>query len=934
MRGVDVPMSPVFILFYCDLLYFEINIVFIERFYCRFRCVFRVGYQPPLEGFFMNTGTMGYDIFTESLFLAPEKVEEPLNWAGHIPFAFWIVDMLRPEVLVELGTHSGNSYFAFCQSVKFGKLSTRCYAVDTWKGEEHAGYYGEEVLADVYAHNKKHYRTFSTLLRMTFDEALDQFDDNSIDLLHIDGRHTYDAVKNDFMSWLPKLSNRGVVLFHDIVVKNRNFGVWRFWGEVSACYPAMSFDHSHGLGVLFVGSDMNASIAGMLRVWQNPDGQHLIKSVVEKLARTLELELRVRRQDAELARLNLSFKKLSKEHKRVLQSSSWWLTRPFRKLVKSIRKRARMVRQRLWKRELTQQCTYEKWIDSYDRIDDKIRADIAASIECMRNPPLISVIMAAYNTPACFLEASIQSVQRQLYSHWELCIADDHSSDPEVRKIIRRYADKDSRIRYVFREKNGHISAASNSAMELASGSFLALLDHDDLLHPLALFLVAQEIIKNPDVRIIYSDEDKLSEQGKRFYPYFKSDFNYDLFLSHNLISHFGVYQTALVKELGGFRRGFEGSQDYDLALRVIEHIAVRQICHIPRVLYHWRVHRDSTSFHQNTKPYAHVAALRAVTEHVKRKGIRASVEPAPGVAGMIRVRYLIGDSEPSVDIVILTRDKSALLQKCVDSILLLTTYRNYSITIVDNGSSEPETMELFSVLERNERIRIYRDAIPFNFSRLNNRAVKSSTADYVCLMNNDIEILSPDWLSEMIGHAIQEEVGAVGARLWYPDKTLQHGGVIMGLGGVAGHAHKHIRGNMPGYFGRACLQQSFSAVTAACLLVARSKYEEVCGLDEVNLKIAFNDVDFCLKLQDAGYRNVWTPYAEMFHHESLSRGQDDTLEKQERFMMEVDYMTKRWPEIIASDPAYSPNLSLDVRAEPFSIAWPPRWYSQSKQKA
>ncbi|NTU98044.1 MAG: glycosyl transferase family 2, partial [Chlorobiaceae bacterium] len=201
-------------------------------------------------------------------------------------------------------------------------------------------------------------------------------------------------------------------------------------------------------------------------------------------------------------------------------------------------------------------------------------------------------------------------------------------------------------------------------------------------------------------------------------------------------------------------------------------------------------------------------------------------------------------------------------------------------------------------------------------------------------LMNNDIEILSPDWLSEMIGHAIQEEVGAVGARLWYPDKTLQHGGVIMGLGGVAGHAHKHIRGNMPGYFGRACLQQSFSAVTAACLLVARSKYEEVCGLDEVNLKIAFNDVDFCLKLQDAGYRNVWTPYAEMFHHESLSRGQDDTLEKQERFMMEVEYMTKRWPEIIASDPAYSPNLSLDVRAEPFSIAWPPRWYSQSKQKA
>jgi len=848
-----------------------------------------------------------------------------LNWVGHIPFAFWIVDMLRPKCIVELGTHSGNSYFAFCQSVRQNGLPTLCYAVDTWKGEEHTGKYGEEIFDDVRAWNERYYADFSTLLRMTFDEAQKRFSDRSIDLLHIDGLHTYEAVRHDFEFWFSKLSSASVVLFHDIAVRERGFGVWKLWNELTEQYPSAAFEHSSGLGVLFTGSELNPGMQAFLQYWHTPENRRLFVMAAEKLGGAIGVKWALDAKSAAYDDLSVSFRQLQKDYERVVHSSSWRITRPYRSAQKTLRRNVRSFRKIFPSGRVSEQRLYQKWIKQYDTVDKPLRTTVAERVGMMERAPVVSIVMTTYNTPAGFLEAAIRSVQSQLYPHWEFCIADDHSSDASVRAVLEKFAGRDDRISCVFRKERGHISAAGNSALELVSGDYVALMDHDDLLHPLALFHVAEEIMRFPDAGIIYSDEDKLDRRGRRVQPYFKCDFNYDLFLSQNMISHFGVYKAGLVRAVGGFRQGFEGAQDYDLALRIVEIISEEQVRHIPKVLYHWRMHKASTSVDSKVKPYAHTAALRAVKEHLERTGVRADVEHAPEADGMIRVRYRIGGEGPSVEIVVLTRDKPALLQQCMMSVFQRTTYRNYSVVIVDNGSCEPDTMRLFAELECDRRVRICHDDSPFNFSRLNNRAVSGSDADYICLLNNDIEVRSPGWIDEMLGHAIQPGVGAVGARLWYPDETLQHAGVIMGLGGVAGHAHKHLARRIAGYFGRACVQQSFSAVTAACLLVERAKYELVGGLNEERLAIAFNDVDFCLKLIEAGFRNVWTPYAELLHHESATRGLEDSPEKQERFRHEVLYMQERWAEMIAADPAYNPNLRLDYPDRQFSLAFPPR---------
>jgi len=567
--------------------------------------------------------------------------------------------------------------------------------------------------------------------------------------------------------------------------------------------------------------------------------------------------------------------------------------------------------------------SYKHWIKLYDTLNEEKRSAIRTEIEAMKDPPLISVVMPVYNPPIAFLKEAIESVRSQLYPNWELCIADDKSPNNAVRKLLRSYAKADSRMRCVFRETNGHISRASNSALELAKGEYIALLDHDDVLHELALYFVAWEIVSNPEVDLIYTDEDKIDEQGRRCDPYFKCDFNYDLLLNQNMICHLGVYRTSLVREINGFRCGLEGAQDYDLALRVIERSSATKIRHVPKVLYHWRLHPQSTASAIDAKPYAVERSLMAVSEHLVRQNVHATVDFSPNIKDMLRVRYQLNHPLPSVEIVVLTRDKVEILKVCIDSIIQNTSYPNYRITIVDNGSVDPSTFEYFQSIRANPQITLVREDIPFNFSKLNNNVVKNSDADYVCLLNNDIEVITPEWLDEMLGHASQLSVGAVGACLRYPDETLQHGGVILGVGGVAGHSHKRLNKNAYGYFGRASLQQSFSAVTAACLLVSRSKYLEVNGFDEEGLQVAFNDVDFCLKLKQAGYRNVWTPYAELYHHESLSRGYEDSPEKRKRFDKEQRLMKSRWKDVLYCDPAYSPNLTLD--AEDFSLAWPPR---------
>lgn len=564
--------------------------------------------------------------------------------------------------------------------------------------------------------------------------------------------------------------------------------------------------------------------------------------------------------------------------------------------------------------------SYAKWIKQFDLISESQRKNYKLIANAMENPPLISIVLPTYNSNQTWLKLAIESVRNQIYPNWELCIADDASTTTAVRKLLANYS-SDKRIKILYREQNGHISHASNSGLSLATGEWIALLDHDDMLSENALLTVAQYIEKNPRAQMIYSDEDKIDIKGLRHGPYFKSDWNQDLFYSHNMFSHLGCYKFDLIKKVGGFRPGFEGAQDYDLALRCIEQISSDQIIHIPKILYHWRVHAKSTASFANAKPYAELAGEKALNAHFERRSINAQVK---AVSHGYRVKYELPTNLPLVSIIIPTRNAVNLIRQCIDSVIAKTAYTHFEVIVVDNGSDDPATLDYLKSLSQSSRFKVISCAGEFNYSLLNNLAVAQCRGEYIALMNNDIEVISENWLSEMISIASQVGVGAVGAKLLYPDKSLQHGGVILGLGGVAGHSHKHLGYDQPSYFSRASLIQSFSAVTAACLVVSKFNYNAAGGLDDINLKVAFNDVDFCLRLGELGLRNVWTPYAELFHHESATRGSDEIdPAKQVRFAAESNYMYKRWGKLLTNDPAYNPNLTLEK--EDFSLAFPPR---------
>ncbi len=563
---------------------------------------------------------------------------------------------------------------------------------------------------------------------------------------------------------------------------------------------------------------------------------------------------------------------------------------------------------------------YARWIRCYDQLQrDDVRR-VREQIAQFHYSPLISVLLPVYNSNLKWLRRAISSVRQQFYPRWEFCIVDDASTDRKIWPFLQRCARRDSRIKVMRRAENGHISASSNDALRLATGDFVALLDHDDELASTALYFVALALNKSPDLQLLYSDEDKLDAQNRRFEPYFKSDWNPELFLAQNFISHLGVYRTDLVRRVGGFRAGFEGSQDYDLTLRCIEEILPKQIEHLPWVLYHWRAGDQSTASCATAKPYAQEAARRAVQEHLDRRGIAGTVVPSLGV--YLQAKYALPRERPIVSIVIPTRDQLSALKKCVHSIFEKTDYPAYELIVLDNQSYESEALEFLAELKKRDDVRVERIEDAFNYSRLNNRGVELSRGSLVALLNNDVEVLHADWLTEMVSRVVQPKVAVVGARLWYPNGTIQHGGVILGAGGIASHAHVGLQRGEPGYFARAHLAQDVSAVTTACALVKREVYLEVGGFDE-NLAVTFNDVDFCLRLRGAGYRIVWTPYAELIHHESASRGFDNSAPKQVRFLTEVDYMKSKWGDILQRDPFYNPNLSLDE--DPFTLAFPPR---------
>lgn len=566
--------------------------------------------------------------------------------------------------------------------------------------------------------------------------------------------------------------------------------------------------------------------------------------------------------------------------------------------------------------------TYAQWLAMFEPFDVAQLTALQQTMIKLPKQPLFSIVMPVYNSVAAHLARAIESVQSQLYTNWELCICDDASTDPRVKDVLIGFANKDSRIRLNFQTTNGHISRASNVAIQMARGQYIAFLDHDDELSRHALLRVAQSIAVKPEAQVFYSDEDKIDESGQRFDPYFKPDFNLGLLRSHNYMCHFAVYEANFLRQLGGLREGFEGAQDYDLALRAVDSIGPEHVVHLPYLLYHWRAASGSTAAGHGEKSYAFAAGQRALADHLARRNLDGAVEEAPEASGMYRMRWALPKTFPLVSIVIPTRNGEAILRQCLNS-LQTTTYPNFEVIVVDNGSDDPATLALLAERSAIGQIKVLRDERPFNFSALNNHAVNGlATGEFVLLLNNDIEAISPTWLDEMVGAALELGVGCVGARLWYPDWRLQHGGVIL-VCGVAGHAHKYLPRGQHGYMGRAVLAQDMIAVTAACLLVKKSIYLEVGGLDE-SLAVAFNDIDFCLRVHSAGYRNHWTPYAELIHHESVTRGYEDTPEKQQRFRAEVEKMQSRWPELLAhADPCYSPNLT--AISEDFSLAWPPR---------
>jgi GT2 family glycosyltransferase len=542
----------------------------------------------------------------------------------------------------------------------------------------------------------------------------------------------------------------------------------------------------------------------------------------------------------------------------------------------------------------------------------RMDADRAAPlIAAMESPPTISIVMPVYDVERRWLLAAVDSVRNQFYPHWELCIADDASTRKETKDALQEVARiGDARIKITTLEKNQGIAGASNAALQLASGAYVGLLDNDDALTRDALLEVAQTIL-SCDADVIYSDEDKLDADAEHVEPHFKPDFNIDYFFSINYVCHFSVIKKAVLERIGGFRAGFDGSQDYDLLLRATEN--GERIEHISKVLYHWRKVAESTASAAAAKPKSWDAGKRALAESVARRGIDASVEAGP-YPNTYRVRRAIR-AEPLISILVPFRDKPALLSTCVDSILTKTGYEHYEIVGIDNASSDPATHALMRQLEqRDRRVRFVRYDAPFNFSAINNFGARHAQGEHLLMLNNDTEVIAPEWLQAMLEHSQRPEVGVVGAKLLYPDRRIQHAGVIVGIGGVAGHSHLLLEGDRPGYFARAQLPQNLSAVTFACAMTRRAVFDQLGGLNEQDLTIAFNDIDYCLRAREAGYLIVYTPFAELFHHESLSRGYEDNPEKQARFGREISYMLERHRGILeGGDPCYNRNLRLDV---------------------
>jgi GT2 family glycosyltransferase len=556
---------------------------------------------------------------------------------------------------------------------------------------------------------------------------------------------------------------------------------------------------------------------------------------------------------------------------------------------------------------------YPSWIRLYEPTGESARRAALVRIARLPHAPLISILMPVSNPPPDHLHATIQSVRSQFYPAWELCIAADLATGAPTAELLRQAQARDERIKIAWRKPDSPFATAHDATLGLATGSFVARLAAGDLLSPRALYEIASRIVANPEIDILYSDEDRIDESGARSMPYFKPGWNPDLMLAQDLINRSGVYRRDLINQTGGFRSESHDGQDYELALRVAANSDPGRIVHVPHILYHSRGETVSVSDDQRS------AVLNLLSPSIP--GVQ--VEPAPSNPAWTRVIYPIARPEPLVSVIIPTRNHADMLARAVEGLRLRTDYPSLQILIVDNGSDEPAALALLDRLDQDARVQVLRCPGPFNYSALNNRAVRDASGSLVLLLNNDIEVIHPDWLREMVSQAIRPEIGAVGAKLLYPDDTIQHGGITVGMGNITSHPWLGHPRNDGGYFGQLGLVRNVTAVTGACLMVRRQAFLDVGGLDQIALAVAYNDVDLCLKLIESGYRNLWTPYATLYHHESASRGTDLTGRQAVRFKQELTHMRHRWADRLDRDPYWNPNLSLHTRD--VLLACPPR---------
>lgn len=891
-----------------------------------------------------------------SVLAHPRWLTDVDAWHAHIPLAFFLVHLLRPRVLVELGTHRGDSYCAFCQEVDALGLDTKCYAIDTWTGDVHTGPYGPEALEDLRSHHDPLYGSFSTLVQSTFNEALTHFSDGEIDLLHIDGEHTYDGVTRDFQAWLPKLSKRGVVLLHDTNVRTDDFGVWRLWRGLLTTYSGFELPYAHGLGVLFVGSEPEPGVAEFVKLTSEQPSEvtdfffalgerAAARGRASRLADELErrqeeqtrLENAVRERDSQLEQFHIELNRLRQErsHREALEreldaalarasaldvelasvqrSTSWHITAPLRRGKAALRRARRLMRilpPRLRagiRRGSGKRLSLGKQV-SAPRIVSRAGRPLATR-------PLISVILPTWNTDPDLLVRAISSVSQQTYANWELCICDDGSSRSDTRETLRQLVTCDTRLKVVFAESNQGISAASNMALELASGEFVTFLDHDDELTPEALYEFVGFFDEQPDIDVVYSDEDKIDVRGKRSEPFCKPDWSPEYFRGVMYVGHLLMIRRSLVEAVGGFDSSFDGVQDYELMLRISER--TDRIEHVALVLYHWR--KTPSSLASATDAKADIAAIqaRAVQAHLDRTGTPAVASPHPTLPHRAVLRPKPRSKWPSVSIVIPTKNAPTHIARCLGSIFERTNYPSFEVVVVDNGTDDADAR---AALERHPvKLVAYDESYDesFNFSHSNNLGVAAAEGKHVVLLNNDTEVVDAGWLQTLVWHAELPGVGAVGPLLTYPDGTVQHAGVVLGFRGTADHVMRGAPSTSDGYAGSLACTHEVSAVTGACLTTPRSVYEEAGGLNEY-FATHYQDVDFCLRLRERGLRIIFTPRTRLIHYESASRGsQYDHLDRA--------VLLDRWQTVIArGDPYYNPNFSLehtDYRHEPARVA-------------